>query len=435
MVATSGVEDLSGNPLPDFVSSFTTAATADTRPPVVVAQRPGTGATGVATDTSVVLYVNEAVNPATVPGAVLVSENGVLVAGTTTVTGAGRTITVVPTAPLAAEALVEVFVTRDVQDVAGNALSAYQGSFRTAPDPATEAPGVVRTSPSNDATAMPTNGVIEVEYSEPLDPASLAGAVSLREEFGGLAEVPSAVTLVRGGRVIRVEPAAPLAATASYAVEVTTAVRDLDGVAPAARLVSRFTTGAGDDLVPPTVVGVTPPDGAIGVGVNASLRVRFDEPVNPLTVTGATILVSDGVTAAVACTISFGAGDREVVVVPHGPLTAAAVHQVTIAGVEDLAGNPVQARTTQFTTVTGPDTTPPQVASTNPSFFDFDAPVNTVISVDLNEPIDSKHHRQHYVPGGRRRHRAARGGDQVGELERTHDQLRARRAAGGRALL
>ena len=73
VVATSGVEDLSGNSLPDFVSSFTTAATADTGPPVVVvAQRPGTGAAGVAPDTSVVLYVNEAVNPATVPGAVLV---------------------------------------------------------------------------------------------------------------------------------------------------------------------------------------------------------------------------------------------------------------------------------------------------------------------------------------------------------------------------
>ena len=285
-------------------------------------------------------------------------------AGTTTVTGAGRTITVVPTLPLAPEALVEVFVTRDVQDVASNALS-----------------------PSNDATAVPTNGVIEVEYSEPLDPASLVlGAVTLRQEFGALAEVPSAVTLVRGGRVIRVEPATPLAATASYAVEVTTAVRDLDGVAPAAGLVSRFTTGAGDDLVTPTVVGVTPPDGAIGVGVNASLRVRFDEPVNPLTVTGATILVSDGVTAAVACTISFGAGDREVVVVPHGPLTAAAVHQVTIAGVEDLAGNPVVVRTTQFTTGTGPDTNAPTALRLAPT--GTGVPITVAIEVELDEPID-----------------------------------------------
>ena len=285
-------------------------------------------------------------------------------AGTTTVTGAGRTITVVPTLPLAPEALVEVFVTRDVQDVASNALS-----------------------PSNDATAVPTNGVIEVEYSEPLDPASLVlGAVTLRQEFGARAEVPSAVTLVRGGRVIRVEPATPLAATASYAVEVTTAVRDLDGVAPAAGLVSRFTTGAGDDLVTPTVVGVTPPDGAIGVGVNASLRVRFDEPVNPLTVTGATILVSDGVTAAVACTISFGAGDREVVVVPHGPLTAAAVHQVTIAGVEDLAGNPVVVRTTQFTTGTGPDTNAPTALRLAPT--GTGVPITVAIEVELDEPID-----------------------------------------------
>ena len=47
---------------------------------------------------------------ATVPGAVFVAADGVLVSGTTTVSGGGQAITFVPAAPFAAGALVEVFV-------------------------------------------------------------------------------------------------------------------------------------------------------------------------------------------------------------------------------------------------------------------------------------------------------------------------------------
>src|SRR5260370_23803094 len=62
VVATSGVTDLSGNALSNFESSFTTGV-ADTTHPVVVSQRPG--ATGVPLTTSVVLYLSEAMNTAT----------------------------------------------------------------------------------------------------------------------------------------------------------------------------------------------------------------------------------------------------------------------------------------------------------------------------------------------------------------------------------
>ena len=43
-----------------------------------------------------------------------------------------------------------------------------------------------------------------------------------------------------------------------------------------------YTTETSDDTLP-TVRTVTPPAGAIGIGDNARIVVRFSEPVNPLT--------------------------------------------------------------------------------------------------------------------------------------------------------
>ena len=54
--------------------------------------------------------------------------------------------------------------------------------------------------------------------------------VSLHENTGGTPLVAGTISLVGGGRVIRVVPDASLAASTSHFVQVTTAVQDLDGV-------------------------------------------------------------------------------------------------------------------------------------------------------------------------------------------------------------
>lgn len=99
VVATSGVQDLSGNALADFRSQFTTGAAFDTTHAQVVGQRPGSGAGGVSVSSSIVLYVNEPLNPGSVGGALHVAQNGTLMAGTVTVRDNGQTIEFVPVTP------------------------------------------------------------------------------------------------------------------------------------------------------------------------------------------------------------------------------------------------------------------------------------------------------------------------------------------------
>ncbi|HEX4955079.1 MAG TPA: Ig-like domain-containing protein [Thermoanaerobaculia bacterium] len=390
VVATDEVRDLSGNRLVEFVSQFSTAPSFDSGRPSVVSQRPGSGASGVARTSSIVLYTNEALDASTVPGALFVSQNGQVVTGTVSVTGGGRAIELIPDAPFVGSALVQVFLTTLATDLAGNPLNNYESSFRVAGDAALVNPTVVRTFPVNSQVGVPVNTVVEVEMSEPLDPATVNGStVTLRQNIGGSPIIPSAISLLRGGRVIRFVPTSPLTLSQQYFVQLTTGVRDLGGQSFAATSnVVFFRPDLATDAVAPTAVAISPPAGQPGVGLNARVRARFDERVNPLTVDGGTILVTDGVNGIVPCTISFANGDRDVLIVPHGPLAANTPYMIRVEGVEDAAGNAVSVATSTFTTGSQPDTVQPLVTRTNPFSGATAVPVNSTASLEVSEPID-----------------------------------------------
>ncbi|RKZ11521.1 hypothetical protein DRQ53_15925, partial [bacterium] len=387
VLVTSGVEDLSGNPLADFTSEFTTQAAPDTSRPRVVSQRPGSGASDVPVDSSIVLYTSESMSVGTVPDALFISENGQVVSGITTATGNGQAIEFVPDAPFAPDAAIQVFFRSTAQDTSGNALNNYEGSFRTTVDSSTQAPQWQRYTPSGDGA--PVNTVIEVEASEALDPATVnTTGIKLHEGNYSGPEVPIQVALVRDGRTIRITPDAALLPGTYYRIAITSgAIQDLDGVA-ATTFSATFTTGDAVDSQLPIVETVSPPDDASGVGINTQISVRFDEAVNPLTVTAESIALNSGIGLTKHCAISFSSDNRIVTLVPHSPLNASTLYDLAVDGVEDLAGNAVTPQTTVFTTGTAPDTTQPEWVSIIPTSNATDVPTNAVVIVKLDELID-----------------------------------------------
>ena len=387
VAVTADVEDLSGNHLSDFVSEFQTAPSFDTTRPSVVVQRPGNGASGVSVNSGVVLFINESMVESTLLNSFFVSQDGGLVSGTTTVLGSGQGIEFMPDEPLQNNAFVQVFLTSGAQDQSGNALFDYQGSFRTELDPGQSGPVLVDHRPSNGATGVPVNTVVDVGYNEALDSATVNSVtVKLLRNNNLNDPIDSSVGLVGGDRIIRIIPDAVLESNILYGVNVSN-VTDLDGdtVVNFSRI---FTTGDSADAVNPTVVSVTPPDGTVDVGINASIRVQLSEPINPLTVDEATILVTDGNAAVVACTINFSNNDQNVSIVPHSPLAANGEYSVTVDGVQDLAGNAVIPQTTQFTTGPDADLREPSLIRTNPTHATTDVPVNVVISLEFTERLD-----------------------------------------------
>ena len=179
IAATSAVQDVSGNPLADFTSTFRTGSGFDTSRPSVVGQRPGSGASGVGLTIPLVLFLNERIDPLSATGALHVSQNGQIAPGTVQVTGNGQVITFRPADPWAPNALIQVFVDSSARDANGNTLIPYQSSFRTADDPATTIPIVISTNPTIGSSGNARNIIVTLGFNVALDPSSVTDATVL----------------------------------------------------------------------------------------------------------------------------------------------------------------------------------------------------------------------------------------------------------------
>ena len=109
-------------------------------------------------------------------------------------------------------------------------------------------PRIVRTSPERGKTSVPLNSLIIVVFSEPMDGASLADALHLRQDG---ADVPgTAIWELKDGVILsgRFVPTTPLAPLSTYELSVSTAAKSPDGTPLDAGLTVEFTTGASAGL-------------------------------------------------------------------------------------------------------------------------------------------------------------------------------------------
>jgi len=121
---SQSVQDLAGNALLPFTSSFSTTNVADTTRPTVTFASPGNGYTGVAPATAIVLTFSEPMDPATFTASslTLVPQGGTAVSAAV-VAGADHTyVTLTPTSLLAFATVYDLRLTTAARDLAGNPL-------------------------------------------------------------------------------------------------------------------------------------------------------------------------------------------------------------------------------------------------------------------------------------------------------------------------
>ena len=115
----------------------------------------------------------------------------------------------------------------------------------------------------------------------------------------------------------------------------------------------------GDDHAPPHVADVSPADGATGVDPGNSVTARFDEAVEPSSVTAATFQLRDGTGAAVPAAVSYSAATRTGTLRPQSALARSVTYTAVVkggaGGVRDTSANALaQDRVWSFTTVPAP---------------------------------------------------------------------------------
>jgi len=412
-VAVNGtIEDLSGNAIgAPFLSEFRTTAVSalDSSVPFVVSQRPKNGSINIPLDSSVIMFINESLDVASVPTALTVLQNGAAINGSVQVTNSGRAVEFTPSTLWIPGALVEITLNSTALDVSGNPLVLHQSSFGTVTDPLLSRPTVVSDSLATMSGSVAQNSVLEVAFSEALDATTVGtSTIVLRENVVGGSIVPLTVSL-RGDRIVRLLPDTLLMANTDYVLDVLNGIQDLQGQTPdastnpAISIFHRiFTTSNQSNLIAPSVSGVSPPDGAADVPLNTQIRVRFNKPINPLSINEMSLVLSDGVNLAVASSFIISNSDQDVLIVPHTQLTQNQQYSLTISGVEDSAGNMVSTWTSNIITTALLATDRPFVTSRSPLAFSvkkigaggleqvtfLPVPINSRVILRMNRRMD-----------------------------------------------
>ena len=340
--------------------SFITADGADLVRPTVAITVPAAGAINVASNARLSATFSEDINPATISASSFTLVNtslGTTVTGSVSYTASSRTALFTPAAALSSNTAYTATIATAVTDLIGNAMAAsYVWTFTTAALADTTRPTVVLTVPLPNAIGVPNNSKITAVFSEDMNAATISATSFTVTNTTLSTPVTGSVVYSAAARTATFTPSATtLATSSSFTATITTAAMDLAGnalagnsavVPNAGNHVWSFSTAAVGDSTPPTITAISPVDASTGNCLAKLVSATFSEAMDPTTINGSTVLVTDG-GVAVPGTVSYDAAGQVASFVPLAVAGFAANRSfvVTIVGgstgVKDLAGNPL----------------------------------------------------------------------------------------------
>jgi hypothetical protein len=343
---TTGATDPTGDALAaNYVWTFTT-----TSQPSVTSTNPANIATDVPINQLVTATFNEPMTPSTITAAgtftLAATTGGAAVTGTVTYDAPSNSAIFTPGADLAASTQYTATITTAAQDPTAQALTSnYVWSFTTGTAATAIAPTVFSTDPATAAVTVPLNQKIIATFSEPMDPATISalGTVAVIKTIGAV-PVAGTVTYDAASNTAIFTPTANLATATEYTVTISNAAMDLTGNALIAGGVPNpwsFTTGAALDATAPSVTLTSPVNAVTGVGIDTTINATFSVPMNPMTITTGTFLVTvtaDG--APVSGTVAYDVASQIATFTPSVNLAANTQFTAAISpAVQDINGN------------------------------------------------------------------------------------------------
>jgi len=232
---TTGVEDISGNPMASQVQwFFTTGATEDTTPPTVLSTSPSDGAGGALLNGNITATFSESMNPASLNSTTFKLFKGAeQITGTVSYSEATKTATFNPTPLLLATTVYTAKIiggASGAKDAAGNAMAAdEEWSFTT--EAGTTNPFVIpdTLNPPNNAVEVDIGTSIQVEFSKMMDPLTIDGSSFLVSKNAGGAVTAVSIIYNETTRIATFLPDAPLAYSTVYRVDCTAGMTDIGG--------------------------------------------------------------------------------------------------------------------------------------------------------------------------------------------------------------
>jgi|GEM_PF-522117 len=419
---TSGVKDAVGNALAaDYSWSFTTVT--DLVAPTVASTTPAANATSVALNTAPAAIMSETLTAASVSGSTVELRNSAntLIAATVAYNNTTKTITLTPASVLISGTVYTMTIkggASGVKDAAGNALAAdYTWSFTTVSASYTVfQPGTVPAGSENDGTAL-TLGmkfrstqagyITAIRYYKPAGATGTRTGNLWNSAGTKLAEVIFTGETASGWQQMALASPVAINANTTYVVSYHSSSGDypvtnpyftsaivngpLRGLAngedgpnglyrytatpafPNSNYGSSnywvdvlFTADSGPDQTPPSIVSLSPANGAGSVNPASAVTISFSETISPASVTSVSFELRNAANQVVPATLSVL--QNQAVLTPSSALSYSSVYTATVkggsTGVKDVAGNALQRDSVWTFTIADPP--PPPITYNGP---------------------------------------------------------------------
>jgi len=349
---TTLVKEIEGNALQeDYVWTFTTGAIADTLPPVIISTDPVDQATSVVLNKAVIATFDVPMDPASFTGSSFFVMQGTnIIAGS--INYNNNSVGFVPTIAFTQNTTYTVTVTNSVKSSMGiSMVNNYVWIFTTGVN---IAPTIIMTDPLNNATGVQVNKLITATFSEGMNPLTINGTTFFLKQ--GLNTIGATVTYA--GNTASLNPSANLLPGTTYTATIKVGAQNLSGVPIANDYVWKFTTATATTVpTVPMVISTDPSNNAPNVPLNKTISATFNQAMNPGTLNGITVLLTQG-TNTINCVISYIG--NTVSFDPSSNLLAGTNYVATIkAGAQNVGGTPMASDYTwNFTTLATTTVTP-----------------------------------------------------------------------------
>jgi hypothetical protein len=216
-------------------------------------------------------------------------------------------------------------------------------------NPSLVPPTVTSAAPPTGAAGVCPNTVVTFTFDQAMNPSTINTTNFTLATTPPMGTPPVAVTgtvtYAASSNTATFTPSSALSLNTMYTATVTTGATDAYGVALASNFVWSFTTGSTTCLSgPPTVISVTPPNGAALICPNSVVVATFSEAMNPSTIDTTTFTLTSGTPATpgagVLGTVTYDVPSHVATFTPISPLSLNNPYFATITmGAQDLNGN------------------------------------------------------------------------------------------------
>jgi hypothetical protein len=246
-------------------------------------------------------------------------------------------------------------------------------------------PLVISTSPKDTSIGTSLNSRVNATFNEGMNPSTI-NATTFTLTQG---TTPIAGVISYTGTTATFSPTNNLTPGTTYTGTIASGVEDVTGNAMITKYVWSFTTGAGPDIVAPTVTATDPINATIGVALNKNISATFSEMMDSSSVTSSFTLIN---TTAGGSLVSGGVTYTGTTAVfsPLGNLSANTTYTATITtSAKDVSGNSLASNYSwSFTTGTVADVIAPTVITTVPANAATGVAFNTKVSATFSEAMD-----------------------------------------------